>query len=115
MNGQLDLQCTVHPLTQSGKPLTQKQARAYDLVRTTPGGITADELGAYFHEHGPDVRCEFCARTGMGFLRSKGLGPLVIRRRGGMWQPRDGSGAAVLAASSQLRELPDDFFGASAA
>lgn len=114
MTGQLDVFGAVQQTGATGKPLTPKQARAYELVRTSPGGITADELGAWFHAHGPDVRCDFCCRTGLGFLRSKGLGPLVIRRRGGMWQPRDGSGVPVVVAGSQLRELPDDFFGQAA-
>lgn len=115
MNGQLDITGTVQPAGATGRPLTVKQARALDLVKSTPGGITADELGAHFHAHGPDLRCDFCARTGLGFLRSKGLGPLVVRRRGGMWQLRDGTGTPVLPApSSQLTELPDDFFGEAA-
>lgn len=111
---QLDLTGSPHPVGATGKPLTSKQARAYDLVRSTPGGITAEQLGAHFHDHGPDGRCTWCERTGLGFLRSKGLGPLVVRRRSGLWELRDGSGTAAVQTGSQLVELPDDFFGEAA-
>ena len=73
--------------------LTAIQRAAYTLVCGSPGGATADEVGASRHAdrglHPADQRCRFCGETGDGILRSKTLAPLVIRRRGGMWQPRD--------------------------
>jgi hypothetical protein len=73
--------------------LTPIQRAAYTIVRESPGGATADEIGAQRHAdrglHPADERCRFCGETGDGILRSKALAPLVIRRRGGMWQPRD--------------------------
>lgn len=120
MTEQLHIDGGATPLTAAGKALTARQARAYALVQSTPGGITADELGAQLHadagKHHPDTRCTWCASTGKSVLESKAVGPLVIRRRGsGRFEPRDGSGAPVVpAVSAQLRSLPDDFFGEAA-
>lgn len=124
MADQLDIGGSNHTLGATGKPLTDKQQRGYDLVRETAGGITADELGAQLHadrgKHHPDSRCQWCTEEGMGVLGSKAVGPLVIRRRGsGRFEPRDGSGTPSLpvvpaAPSSQLHELPDDLFGEAA-
>lgn len=73
--------------------LTDRQQHAYDLVRTSPGGATADEVGAAWHaargKHGPDERCKWCAEEGASVLRSKGLAPLIVRRRNGHWEPRN--------------------------
>jgi hypothetical protein len=116
---QLDIGGAGHTLGATGKPLTEKQQRGYDLVRSTPGGITADELGAQFHadrgKHHPDSRCQWCVEEGMGVLDSKAVGPLVIRRRGsGRYEPRDGSGTAavpeVASAPTQLTDLPGESF-----
>lgn len=120
---QPDITGNVHTIGATGKPLTAKQQRAYDLAKNTPGGITADELGAVFHadrgRHHPDSRCEFCASEGKGVLESKAVGPLVVRRRAsGRYEPRDGSGTSVVperyVSSVQLSELPDDLFGSAA-
>jgi hypothetical protein len=73
--------------------LTAIQRAAFELVRSSPGGVTADEVGAHRHadrgRHPADQRCDWCTETGTGILRSAKLAPLVIRRRGGMWQIRD--------------------------
>lgn len=109
----------------TGKPLSEKQQRGYDLARDTPGGITADELGALEHErkgkHHRDQRCTFCTDEGRGVLESKAVGPMVVRRRAsGRYEPRDGSGTpAVEMLSSPLSDLPgesfEDIFGSEAA
>lgn len=86
--------------------LTPRQEAAWDLVRSTPGGVTAEQVGANQHErrgkHPADERCEWCASEGLGILRSVALRPLVIRRRRscrrlhnlafahhGQWEPRN--------------------------
>lgn len=73
--------------------LTERQQAAYDLV--TRGGATSDEVGANWHaiksKHAADQRCRFCADEGASVLHSKALAPLVIRKRGGIWQPRNPS------------------------
>lgn len=125
MIDQLGIDGRGHTIGATGKPLTDKQQRGYDLVKSTPGGITADELGAIEHErrgrHHRDARCEWCTDEGRGVLESKAVGPLLVRRKAsGRYEPRDGSGTPsvpVIAApppSAQLRELPDDFFGEAA-
>lgn len=96
--------------------LTEKQVRGYMLAQSTPGGITADELGAIEHErrgrHHRDSRCEWCAAEGKSVLESVALKPLLVRRRElGRYVPRDGSGTPVVPVSAQLAELPDDLFG----
>lgn len=122
---QPDIDGTVHTIGATGKPLTEKQQRGYDLARSTPGGVTADELGALEHarrgKHHPESRCEFCTSEGMGVLDSKAVGPLVVRRRAsGRYEPRDGSGTTAVPEryqpSSQVSELPgatfEDMFSA---
>lgn len=75
--------------------LTERQERVWAWIRETPGGLTADEIGARLHAlrerrpHGADERCAWCVTAGRDVLRSKGLAPLVVRRRNGHWQPRD--------------------------
>lgn len=113
---QPDITGQVHTIGATGKPLTEKQQRGYDLVRATPGGITADELGAQLHadkgRHHPDARCKWCAEEGISVLDSKAVGPLVVKRRAsGRYEPRDGSGMPALSGpSSQVSELPGDSF-----
>lgn len=126
MTEQLGLDGDDRTVGANGKPLTEKQQHGYDLVRSTPGGITADELGAVFHadrgKHHPDSRCEFCTSEGLGVLDSKAVGPLVVRRRAsGRYELRDGGGTAVVpdaSSSSQVDELPgssfEDIFGDAA-
>ena len=106
------------------KPLTEKQQRGYNLAKTTPGGITADELGAIEHErrgkHHRDQRCDWCASEGKGVLESVAVRPLLVRQRGsGRYSPCDGSGAPVVPRSGQLGELPgeswESIFGSEAA
>src|SRR4051812_45721323 len=100
----------------TGKPLSEKQQRGYDLARDTPGGITADELGALEHErkgkHHRDQRCTFCTDEGRGVLESKAVGPMLVRRRAsGRYEPRDGSGTpAVPMVSPQVVELRGESF-----
>lgn len=96
--------------------LTERQRAAYDHIRHTPGGATADEVGAHLHarkhKHAADVRCRFCAEEGASVLHSKALGPLVIRRRGGHWQPRNPADAppaesgGVIAVSHHVPDNP---------
>lgn len=68
--------------------LRPRQQLVWQLVRETPGGITADEAGALAHAHrverphSVDERCEFCATDGRSILASKALKPLVVKRRG---------------------------------
>lgn len=120
---QPDITGTVHTIGATGKPLTEKQQRGYDLARSTPGGVTADEFGALEHarrgKHHPDSRCEFCTSEGMGVLDSKAVGPLVVRRRAsGRYEPRDGNATPAVpdgtegsqAPSSQVSELPGGTF-----
>lgn len=68
------------------KPLTRNQQLAFDYIRERDG-VTVDEVGAWIHAHrerrphGVDSRCEWCAKTGLQTVRSKGLAPLVTYRR----------------------------------
>lgn len=76
----------------------------------------ADELGAQFHadagKHHPDSRCEWCTSAGKSVLESKAVGPLLVRRRAsGRYEPRDGSGTAVVPDRyQQTGELPGESF-----
>lgn len=110
---------TISPAT--GKPLRPRQQAAWDLVRSTPGGVTALECGVHIHawqgHHALSSPCEWCEPDGLQVLRSKALKPLVIRRRSGYWQPRDKRYQQVPAGteaqrSSQIRDgqLPGDRF-----
>lgn len=111
---------TLNPAT--GRPLTPDQEEALRLVRETPGGVTADEVGACLHErlttrwqHPADQRCNFCASRGKQVLKSKGLRPLVIMRRASSrWEMRDGSTPPVVTVSAQLDGLPDWLAGEAA-
>lgn len=105
------------------RALTEKQQRGYDLAKTTPGGITADELGAIEHErrgrHHRDQRCDYCTPEGKSVLESVALKPLLIRRReSGRYSARDGTGTPVLPQMTQLDVLPghtfEDIFGDAA-
>lgn len=121
MTEQLGIDGTGHTIGATGKPLTDKQQRGYDLVRDTPGGITADELGAIFHadrgKHHPDSRCVFCGNEGESVLESKALGPLVIKRRvSGRYELRDAS--ERVPEPAPVADLPgetfEDIFGDAA-
>lgn len=99
----------------AARALTDNQRVAWQLIRSVPGGVTADEIGAAIHaangRHADDVRCEWCARTGMQTARSVALRPLVVRRHGGMYQPRRKEDqASAAAASSQTDTLPGETF-----
>lgn len=104
---------TISPAT--GRALTPKQQKAYDWIRSSAGGVTATELGLYFHavsfRHSGGYPCEWCERAGLAVLQSVALKPLVIRRRKtGRWEARDGSTPpAEVQPSSQIRDgqLPD--------
>lgn len=91
--------------------LTDRQQAAWDLVRATDGGATADEVGAAWHaikgKHAADVRCRFCAEEGASVLRSKALHDKVIRRRNGVWQPRNPEDAETAASGVIATNEPD--------
>ena len=102
--------------------LTERQRAAYDLVRSTVGGVTADEVGARLHalkgRHPDDVRCQWCAREGLSVLRSVAVAPLVVRRRvSGRYEPRNPPDKPQ-EPSAQLADLPgesfEDIFGGAA-
>lgn len=110
---QRTLQGNVETITGGGRKLKPRQQHAYDWLRAQPGGVYADELGAHMHRHADDQRCEWCARTGHELLRSKALAPLVIRRKSGLWQVRDGGDAERPPAETVERvsaHVPDDPF-----
>lgn len=93
---QPDLLGAVHTIGANGRPLKPAQQVAYNLVRDTPGGVTADEVGAALHErlttrwqHPADQRCLYCGDRGKQVLGSKAVGPLVIRRKGGKYELRN--------------------------
>jgi hypothetical protein len=81
------------------RELTDRQRLAYDYVCATPGGVTADEVGAWLHAHRhaeqrphrTSERCLHCARDGRRVLTSVAVEPLVVRRRGGKYEPRNSS------------------------
>lgn len=85
------------PPVEKPRELTERQQLAYEYVRITPGGVTADEVGAWLHAHKPpeqrphgvDQRCIYCTRDGRSVLTSVAVSPLVIRRRGGKYEPRN--------------------------
>ena len=103
--------------------LTPRQTLAWDYIRSVPGGVTADELGAHLHSlsdtrpHPDDQRCPWCARTGKDVAGSTALKPLVIRRHTSRYEPRDPKWRAS-EPSTQLVELPgetfEDLFGEAA-
>lgn len=76
----------------NGKQLTDRQQLAWDHVRSHHG-VTDDEVGAILHahrgRHHSDERCTWCAKEGLGALRSQPLRVLATRKRGGAWVPRD--------------------------
>lgn len=98
--------------------LTDRQRLAWDHIRSIPGGVTADEVGAWLHAHrephmrphGLDERCEWCAQTGLDVIRSKALKGLVIKHHGGKIEARDPRYRASVP-TSQLADLPVDLFG----
>lgn len=104
------------------RTLTDRQQRAWDLIRTTPGGVTADEIGAHVHGHTDDApRCDWCTTAGREITRSAALKPLVIyRRSSGKYEPRREEDRAAEPAppTAQLRELAgdtwEDLFGDAA-
>jgi hypothetical protein len=92
--------------------LTPDQTIAWDLLRTTVGGVTAAQIGIAVHTqsgaslHSADVQCNWCAARGLSLMRSKALKPLVIRRRAtGRWEPRDPKHRAA-DATAQGGEIP---------
>jgi hypothetical protein len=90
--------------------LTPRQALAFQLVKVAPNGTTAEWLGAELHarkgKHPVAEPCQWCESEGLSVLRSKALRPLVIRRRTGLWEPRDRADRTA-DRGSQLSELPD--------
>jgi len=91
--------------------LTDRQRFAYESIQASDTGLYADEVGAILHErqgrHHQDQRCEWCARTGLDVLRSKAVAPLVIRRRSGLWQPRQRAEHARPATGVYATSEPD--------
>lgn len=92
--------------------LTDRQARIYAWIVSTPGGVTSDELGAHMHadrgRHGEDDRCQWCAPDGASALQEKALRQRLIRRKvSGRWEPRDERERAA-EPSPQLDELPGE-------
>jgi hypothetical protein len=89
--------------------LTARQQAAWDLVRGTAGGCTAEEVGYHLHtlkgKHGVATTCTYCASEGLSVLRSKALRPLVIRRRTGLWEPREKADRTV-DRGAQTNEIP---------
>lgn len=86
---------------------TPNQQTAWNLIRSTPGGVTADEIGALVHDHtDQEPRCIWCATTGLQIARSAALKPHVVKRRNGKIEPREARYRALLP-SSQLADLPD--------
>lgn len=74
--------------------LRERQQVAWDFIRSVPGGVSADEIGAHWHahrgKHDEDHRCDYCAVDGKGVARSKALKRLVVYRRAtGKFEPRD--------------------------
>lgn len=65
------------------KPLTVNQQHAWDIIRHTPGGVTAEQVGAYIHStrdtrpHPTTDPCQWCEKTGRQTVESKGLAPFV--------------------------------------
>lgn len=99
----------VETVTETGRPLTPNQQLAWDSIRASANGLYADEVGALIHRrHRNDERCEYCGRDGLAVLRSKGLAPLVIRRRSGLWQPRDPKDAAHVAPAGLIATSETD-------
>lgn len=94
--------------------LTENQEHALNAVRSTPGGILADELGANIHErrltdghvgHTAVSRCPYCHRDGTQMLQAlKKKGLVTRRRKTGRWQPTGGRAVADTA-----RDLPESF------
>lgn len=113
------------PVAVIGK-LTTRQMQAWDYIRSVPGGVTADEIGALLHSlredrwaHSTDARCDYCATTGREVATSAGLKPLVVRRRGGKYEPRRVEDRAVVeAVAAPITELRgdswEDMFGDAA-
>lgn len=91
--------------------LTDRQRLAWDHICSVPGGVTADEIGAYLHAHSKrphsvDERCNWCAQTGLDVIRSKALAPLVVKHHGGLIEPRDPRYRASVP-TGQTTELPE--------
>lgn len=65
--------------------LTPDQQTAWNLVRSTPGGCFAEEVGRAVHvsngRHDGEGYCEWCLDRGQSVLKSKRLRALVIYRR----------------------------------
>jgi hypothetical protein len=95
--------------------LKPNQQTAWDLIRSTPGGVTADEIGAAIHQHTDQrPRCDYCTLAGRQTATSVALKELVVYRRASRkYEPRNPADRAVVP-SAQLTELPSDLFGEAA-
>lgn len=99
--------------------LTPRQQAAWDLVRSTPGGVHAATVGANWHALTNRFDPAYQREDGLSVLRSKALRPLVIRRKAtGKWEPRNPNDRANRP-SVQTSELAgdtwEDLFGGEAA
>ena len=67
--------------------LTDRQQRAHRLLEEAGcDGLSSDELGAHFHTHTADERCEWCGTTGFELgqaLRREGVAKQRRRRAPG--------------------------------
>lgn len=67
--------------------LTERQQRALKLLEEAGyDGLASDELGAHFHRHTADERCEWCGSTGFELgqaLRREGKAQQRRRRAPG--------------------------------
>lgn len=95
------------------KPLRERQAFVWHLVRASSEGMTATEVGAALHaqkgNHAVDEPCIYCARDGRSVLTSEAVAPLVTYRVRGDGQrryiPRNPADRAR-EASGQTDEIP---------
>ena len=85
------------PATPDERKLTVRQARALELVRTTPGGIQAVDVGIALHRLRPGDRpcscktreqpCQYALSAGHAVLvRLRQLSFGLVRRRSGLWE-----------------------------
>lgn len=67
---------------------TPRQRAAWEYLCARQG-VRAYSLGRHLHRHGFGQDCPYCEDEGLSVLRSAALKPHVIRRRTGLWQPRE--------------------------
>jgi hypothetical protein len=99
------------------RALTDRQQEIYDLICAQPNGVEAIELGALMHaqsgRHTADEFCKWCPQDGGRALRERAIRQRVIRRAGGVYEPRleaDWTGKAEASSTDQLTALPGESF-----